>query len=395
MRARRNGQGASTDNRAFWALRNVDLQVRQGEVLGIIGRNGAGKSTLLKILSRITEPTTGYVDICGRVGALLEVGTGFHPELSGRENVYLNGAILGMRHAEVDQRLDEIVAFADVSKFLDTPVKHYSSGMYLRLAFAVAAHVNPDILLVDEVLAVGDLAFQRKCTGKMGEVARQGRTVLFVSHNLAAVSQLCSSAILLEAGEVAAAGPVDEVLREYTSRTMGGELADLALIQDRTGEGATRFQSVRLEGPDGAETTSMMSGHPARIVLTVKSAGNARNVHVALGLRNGLDQRIMFLDSRIVGSAIPELPDSGELVCEIPRVHLAPGRYNLELLLECESRKQDYISNAGALDVVDGNFHRSGVALTDGAQVALMDFSWFAQAGEQDPDRRTAFSAKA
>jgi len=289
--------------------------------------------------------------------------------------------VLFRSRAEVDRKLDEIVAFADVTKFLDTPVKHYSSGMYLRLGFAVAAHVDPDILMVDEVLAVGDLAFQKKCTGRMGEVARQGRTVIFVSHNLAAIRQLCKSAILLEAGEIVASGSADEVIRNYTSRTMKGELADLSSLHDRTGEGGIRIRSVRLEDAGGAETRALTSGQAARILLTVSGRRNARNVHVAIGLRNGLDQRIMFLDSRVVGPAIPELPASGELVCEIPRVHLAPGRYNLELLLECDSRKQDVISNAGAIDVIDGNFHGMGVALTDGDQVALMDYAWSVQSG--------------
>jgi len=193
----------SDENNTIWALKNVSFEVQQGEVLGIIGRNGAGKTTLLKILSRVTEPTKGEVKIRGRVGSLLEVGTGFHPELTGRENIFLNGAILGMRKEEIKKKFDEIVAFAEIEKFLDTPVKRYSSGMYVRLAFAVAAHLEPEILLVDEVLAVGDAQFQRKCLGKMGEVAKGGRTVLFVSHNMGAIEQLCSSAILLKNGKIA------------------------------------------------------------------------------------------------------------------------------------------------------------------------------------------------
>ncbi|MDW8072358.1 MAG: polysaccharide ABC transporter ATP-binding protein [Anaerolineae bacterium] len=202
----------------IWALKDVSFEVRRGEVLGIIGRNGAGKSTLLKILSRITEPTEGRAIVRGRVGSLLEVGTGFHPELTGRENIYLNGAILGMKKAEIDRKFDEIVAFAEIEKFLDTPVKRYSSGMYVRLAFAVAAHLEPEILLVDEVLAVGDAAFQKKCLGKMGQVAGEGRTVLFVSHNMAAVRKLCSYAILLDGGRKEATGSADAVISEYLTR---------------------------------------------------------------------------------------------------------------------------------------------------------------------------------
>ena len=203
----------------IWALKDVSFEIKHGEVVGIIGRNGAGKSTLLKILSRITEPTEGYADIHGRVGSLLEVGTGFHSELTGRENIYLNGAILGMKKAEIERKFDEIVAFAEVEKFIDTPVKHYSTGMYLRLAFAVAAHLEPEILLVDEVLAVGDAAFQKKCLGKMGEVAQEGRTILFVSHNMQAVQALCGSAIQLEAGHIATRGDSRSVVAQYLSAT--------------------------------------------------------------------------------------------------------------------------------------------------------------------------------
>jgi lipopolysaccharide transport system ATP-binding protein len=215
-RLRRNGLGAAE---TFWALKDVSFEVSPGEVLGIIGRNGAGKSTLLKILSRITEPTTGRAEIYGRIGSLLEVGTGFHPELTGRENIFLNGAMLGMKRREISRKFDEIVAFAEIDRFLDTPVKHYSSGMYMRLAFAVAAHLEPEILLVDEVLAVGDAAFQKKCLGKMGEVAKEGRTVLFVSHNMAAVESLCSRVVWLDSGRVKDDGPPNQVVLNYLKTT--------------------------------------------------------------------------------------------------------------------------------------------------------------------------------
>jgi lipopolysaccharide transport system ATP-binding protein len=218
MRGRQVVQGDTIEE--FWALKNVNFEVREGEVLGIIGRNGAGKSTLLKVLSRIIEPTGGRVTLRGRVASLLEVGTGFHPELTGRENIYLNGAILGMTRAEIRHKFDEIVAFAEVERFLDTPVKRYSSGMYVRLAFAVAAHLEPEILIVDEVLAVGDTEFQKKCLGKMGEVSRNGRTVLFVSHNLAAVAQLANRAVLLEKGSVGFDGPVSEAVSTYLSKRL-------------------------------------------------------------------------------------------------------------------------------------------------------------------------------
>lgn len=217
FRTRHSSQVTRHSNNELWALRDVSFEVKRGEVVGIIGRNGAGKSTLLKILSRITEPTTGRVRLKGRVASLLEVGTGFHPELTGRENIYLNGAILGMTRAEIQKKFDEIVAFAEIEKFLDTPVKRYSSGMYVRLAFAVAAHLEPEILVVDEVLAVGDAEFQKKCLGKMSDVSRGGRTVLFVSHNMAAIAALCNRALLIESGRVLSDGPASEVTERYVT----------------------------------------------------------------------------------------------------------------------------------------------------------------------------------
>ncbi|HEX7956508.1 MAG TPA: ABC transporter ATP-binding protein, partial [Pyrinomonadaceae bacterium] len=226
LRAPLRGRGASGGEEIFWALKDVAFEVEPGEVLGIVGRNGAGKSTLLKVLSRITEPTEGRVELYGRVASLLEVGTGFHPELSGRENIFLNGAILGMRRAEIARKFDEIVAFAEIERFIDTPVKRYSSGMYVRLAFAVAAHLEPEILIIDEVLAVGDAAFQQKCLGKISSVARQGRTVLFVSHNMVAVKTMCTRALLLHGGRVADDGPPVRVVNGYlgAGRTSRAEL---------------------------------------------------------------------------------------------------------------------------------------------------------------------------
>src|SRR5437667_1773032 len=237
-------QGDSRED--FWALRDVSFEIRQAEVVGVIGRNGAGKSTLLKILSRITEPTTGAVKIKGRVASLLEVGTGFHPELTGRENILLNGAILGMRRAEIKAKFDEIVAFAEVDRFLDTPVKRYSSGMYVRLAFAVAAHLEPEILIVDEVLAVGDGEFQKKCLGKMGHVAGQGRTVLFVSHNMGAVQTLCRRAFLLAQGELQQEGPARDVVAEYLRVSDAISSLPLAKRIDRSGAGRFRFEELTI-----------------------------------------------------------------------------------------------------------------------------------------------------
>ncbi len=252
----------------IWALKDVNFDVRHGEVLGVIGRNGAGKSTLLKILSRITKPTTGEVELRGRVGSLLEVGTGFHPELTGRENIFLNGAILGMKRQEVAGKFDEIVDFAEIGPFLDTPVKRYSSGMYTRLAFAVASHLEPELLIVDEVLAVGDTAFQQKCLGKMGQVSRQGRTVLFVSHNMTAVKSLCTRALLIDRGQVACDGGVDEVVNRYL--TAGTEMSRTGDIPDdaprhRDDPDEARFRAVRLADLSGQDVSQLYFGQPFRV----------------------------------------------------------------------------------------------------------------------------------
>jgi lipopolysaccharide transport system ATP-binding protein len=254
------------EDQMIWALRDVCFDVRRGEVLGIIGRNGAGKSTLLKVLSRITEPTAGRVRVSGRVGSLLEVGTGFHPELTGRENIYLNGAILGMRRAEIDQRFDEIVAFSEIEKFIDTPVKHYSSGMFLRLAFAVAAHLTPEILLVDEVLAVGDERFQKKCMGKMQSVGREGRTVLFVSHNMNAIHRLCPRTILLDEGRVRADGETPEVISEYLNADRSETDCKEWLAPDQApGDGTARLKRVRVLDRRGRAQSSFEIRDPIRI----------------------------------------------------------------------------------------------------------------------------------
>jgi lipopolysaccharide transport system ATP-binding protein len=258
----------SSGDDTICALKHVSFEIKQGELVGIIGRNGAGKSTLLKILSRITEPTTGFAEIRGRVGSLLEVGTGFHAELTGRENIYLNGAILGMKKTEIDRKFDEIVAFAEVDKFIDTPVKHYSTGMYLRLAFAVAAHLEPEILIVDEVLAVGDANFQRKCLSKMDTVGKQGRTVLFVSHNMMAITRLCERAILLNDGQVIADGPSHKVVSEYMSSGLGvGPVREWSDPMKAPGGGVVRLLAVRVRTADGDITDVIDIRQPIRVEM--------------------------------------------------------------------------------------------------------------------------------
>src|SRR5207248_7249026 len=272
----------------IWALKDVSFEVKRGELIGIIGRNGAGKSTLLKILSRITKPTKGQAEIHGRVGSLLEVGTGFHPELTGRENIYLNGSILGMRKAEIDRKFDEIVAFAEVEKFLDTPVKHYSSGMFIRLAFSVAAHLEPEILIVDEVLAVGDAEFQKKCLARMHDVSLSGRTVLFVSHNMAAVQQLCTRGIVLQEGSVAFDGSVDAAVQRYLEQTHAGAAASLQDRADRRGSGRLRFTGVRFFDGDGNPVTVALSGRELRIRFDYEAdpAIGRAAVNVAFNVRS-------------------------------------------------------------------------------------------------------------
>ncbi len=248
---------SKAENNYLWALRDISFEVKKGEIIGIIGKNGAGKSTLLKILSRITVPTEGYAEIFGRVGSLLEVGTGFHPELTGRENIYLNGAILGMKRAEIERKFDEIVDFAEIEKFLNTPVKYYSSGMYVRLAFAVAAHLEPEILLVDEVLAVGDAAFQKKCLGKMGDVAREGRTVLFVSHNMGAINTLCDRAILIDAGSIVKDGRAPQIIKDYLSGRVASRSRVAWREKERPGNQAFRLVSVTLKNASGESTSEI------------------------------------------------------------------------------------------------------------------------------------------
>ncbi len=360
--ANRNGRARATGE-TFWALKDVSFEVGKGEVIGIIGRNGAGKSTLLKILSRITEPTEGYADICGRIGSLLEVGTGFHPELAGRENIYLNGAILGMRRAEIEHKFDEIVAFAEVEKFIDTPVKHYSSGMYLRLAFAVAAHLDPEILLVDEVLAVGDAAFQRKCLGKMSAVAQQGRTVLLVSHDMTAIAHLASRVLLLEKGQVARIGPPEEVIAYYASQ-QSAEQVSLRERNDRTGDGVIRLHALRYCDENGQPVEQIASGEPLKIVVGYTSqleSIKAEELVLYLRLTDSMGHPVTALATSFCQVAENKvLPGSGELTCHIPRLLLTEETYGIDTWLSFRGGLSDYVLRAAELKVLASNFFGTG-----------------------------------
>jgi lipopolysaccharide transport system ATP-binding protein len=345
----------------FWALRDLSFEVRRGDIVGVVGRNGAGKSTLLKILSRITDPTTGRVELTGRVGALLEVGTGFHSELTGRENIYLNGAILGMRRAEIARKFDEIVAFADVTQFLDTAVKHYSSGMYTRLAFAVAAHLEPEILVIDEVLAVGDAQFQKKCLGKMAEVAKEGRTVLFVSHNMSAILGLCTQGIWLDQGQRRDEGPIAKVVNSYARAVSGMIDNDLSVVPKREGAGRVRFTRYWLESPRGERVEHAVSGEALHVVLEYASkVPVARNCRVGISVDSLLGQQFFVCSTELTLREEVQLGEKGLVVCTIPEFPLTAGEYAMTLFLESNREVEDVIQSSARLSVLDGDFFGTG-----------------------------------
>lgn len=345
-RLRRNGRIA---DESLWALNDVSLDVMPGEVVGIIGRNGAGKSTLLKVLSRITEPTTGRIELFGRVASLLEVGTGFHPELTGRENISLNGAILGMRRSEIERKFDEIIAFAELDKFLDTPVKRYSSGMYMRLAFSVAAHLQPEILVIDEVLAVGDAQFQKKCLGKMGEVAKAGRTVLFVSHNMDAVRKLCSRAVLLEHGRVSTSGETEAVIKTYLEG--GADVQSVYTIRPPRQEENPPGYAYRLvvEDKDGHLASSIPAGQPWQIRIHFKITRRTEHFIIAIGLRTSMDVAVRTSWSN------PQTIEPGEYqaVFREETVLLGSGLYPIVVGLSTHERSFQYVENVGTLEIAE------------------------------------------
>ncbi len=348
-------EAAGSEANSLWALRDLSITVNSGEVVGLIGHNGAGKSTLLKVLSRVTEPSAGWAEVSGRVGSLLEVGTGFHPELTGRENVFLNGAILGMRRAEIRARFDEIVEFAEIERFLDTPVKRYSSGMAVRLAFAVAAYLEPEILLVDEVLAVGDAAFQRKSLGKMGEVAEEGRTVIFVSHNLAIIQALCQRGILLERGEVVVDAPIGKAVGTYLRTLERAASDDLLERTDRDtrayDETLVRRLEIHEEGGDSANV--ILSGRPATIVVDLTE--ELPRMECQLTIANSLGQAVTGFDSRV---SSPEDVRDAELgpriECELTSLPLLPGRYRIDVVVRAKGQIQDGLQAAAFFDVEPG-----------------------------------------
>lgn len=360
-------RGPKVSNRKtedFWALKDISFEIKRGDVVGIIGRNGAGKSTLLKILSRITEPSVGRVRIRGAVASLLEVGTGFHPELTGRENIFLNGAILGMSKNDIKRKFDEIVAFAEVERFLDTPIKRYSSGMSVRLAFAVAAHLEPEILVIDEVLAVGDAAFQKRCMGKMGEVAKnEGRTVLFVSHQMAAVENLCKTGVLLERGQIVEKGPAGDVIKRYLGAL--SKLAEISLADriDRKGSGEVRFTGVTMQNEKREAVSAFVSGEKSIFVLKYEniSKRDLKQFDVEVRLETYRGHRLILLKSELCGEGFQLIPrDNDTIEVHIDKLPLAPGRYTTTLFVTMGGNIVDWVKEAWFFDVEPGDFYGTG-----------------------------------
>jgi lipopolysaccharide transport system ATP-binding protein len=369
------GRGQRTEE--FWALRDVDFEVKRGETMGIVGHNGAGKSTLLKILSRITPPTEGEARLRGRVGALLEVGTGFHPELTGRENVFLNGAILDMRRQEIQKRFDEIVEFADVGPFIDTPVKRYSSGMQMRLAFSVAAHLEPEILIIDEVLSVGDLAFQEKCLGRMETAAGEGRTVVFISHNLASVRGLCDRAIMLSGGRIVSRGAASDVVDTYVSDMLTESQTSLRDRENRVGDGRVILTDLRLE-QGGEMIDSPASGKDFDIVVSFETAKGVPMRGVNFGIviaAHGEDKPLINIYSETAGAPFREVPGQGEVRCRIKRCPLPAGQYYVGVWCDASQQMLDAITRAADLTVGGGDFFGSGREQM-GPRTVLVDHSW-------------------
>ncbi len=347
----------------FWALKDISFNVNAGESVGIIGKNGAGKSTLLKILSKITPPTSGKIISRGRIASLLEVGTGFHPELSGRENIFLNGSILGMKRIEIQDKFDEIVEFSSVAKFLDTPLKHYSSGMQLRLAFAVAAFLEPEILIIDEVLAVGDTEFQKKCMGKMDEVSKSGRTILFVSHNMAAIQNLCLKCIFLRSGSLVRAGTTDQIVSQYLQPSTANHSIELANRKDRSGNGAIRFVSVTLKDEAGNQVDLLQSGKSGSLNLNfnITSSSELNNFHVSVGVDDQNGHRITIFSNEVTNQQFNQVKgESGTVEIALSKIPFRAGLYTFTIYSKVNNEVTDWIQNAGSFHVEAGDYYATG-----------------------------------
>jgi lipopolysaccharide transport system ATP-binding protein len=354
--------GRTGEDRTFWALSDVSFEVAAGEVVALVGPNGAGKSTLLKLLSRIVHPTTGTIELRGRVGSLLEVGTGFHPDLTGRENVFLNGAILGMSRTEVRSRLDSIVAFAELERFIDTPVKKYSSGMYMRLAFAVAAHLDPEILLVDEVLAVGDASFQKKCLGRVSEIAHAGRTVVFVTHDMTAVDALCTRALLLKHGRVELDGSAGDVITQYLAGAVPSDAAVVSLADHphRRGRTAAIMRSAVLTGPDGQPAAAVPMGSDLEIRVQFESDDGPVRPYMSAVVKTSRGLPVFGNTNRLADPDRFAPQTSGVIACRIPQLPLMPGRYHVDLYFEGSFEILEQIQEALTFDVVPADVFGTG-----------------------------------
>jgi lipopolysaccharide transport system ATP-binding protein len=362
-----------------WALKDINFEVKQGEILGIIGRNGAGKSTLLKLLSKVTKPTTGHIKLKGRIAALLEVGTGFHPELTGRENIFLNGAILGMTKSEIKNKFDEIVDFSGVERYIDTPVKRYSSGMYVRLAFAVAAHLEQEILIVDEVLAVGDAEFQKKCLGKMQDVSlNDGRTVLFVSHNMAAINALCTKGLLLKNGLFEHYGLVDDCVKTYLNNNIEQTKISLSDRKDRIGNGVFQFVEVSLLNKDLKPQKEFLSGEELNIVIKYKNINNTtlNNVSIAIALNNSNDIQLTNMANYISNKMFETLPPDGKIICKIKKLPLVTGIYSFNFFSRVNDDISDWIINTCILNVESGDYYLTGQITESNQALFLMDYNF-------------------
>lgn len=373
---RGNPGGAADLTREIWALRDVSFDVERGEVIGVIGRNGAGKSTLLKILARITAPTRGTARLAGRIGSLLEVGTGFHPELTGLENIYLSGAILGMRRAEIGDKLDSILGFAEVEKFADTPVKHYSSGMYLRLAFSVAAHLDPEILLVDEVLAVGDIGFQKKCLRKLDEAAGTGRTILFVSHNMAAIQSLCSRTLLIADGQVDFDGPTDESIERYLIHCQP-KTGAFDLAQYRTSRGPAILRSITISDLDGEQRQIFPTGSDIMFEVEILVQSPIRDPQISFGVSNVLGTRIFTLRPSWQNYGFGMVSNELRVRCRLRKLCLMPGPYYLKATFGDHHSDFDVVEEVPAFEIRPDDHWGSGrlpVPIRQG--LILQDAAW-------------------
>ena len=359
----RNIQNKTGNSDLIWALKDINLDVSKGDILGIIGKNGAGKSTLLKILSRITSPTTGSVKIKGRVASLLEIGTGFHPDLTGRENIYLNGAILGMLRNEIDQRLDEIIDFSGIERYIDTPVKRYSSGMYVRLAFAVAAHLNSDILIVDEVLAVGDYAFQKKCLGKLDDISTDGKTVIFVSHNMSTIQSLCSRACLIDQGQMLKVGSVKDIISIYYENTFQHESNSKLKTKNRSGNSTLQFVEYILLDNNSKSIYEVNCGAYLQIELLFEVFIDViKNLRIGIAIKDQMHGNyVTELNSYYVSNdSYKVVNGKHKFIFDINKMPLSPGKYVIDLIATSGLEVLDYLKDAGQMIVTEGLFYNSG-----------------------------------